>query len=209
MLLLQNFSKHYGSIPIITTTNLTLPPAIYWLKGPNGVGKSTFLKSIAGIIHSHGDITAPPVSLRQNPVAYRKRVSFAEAEPLYPEFLTGTNMIGLFTAARPGSPHDTQQRLDQMNMHEYINEPIGTYSSGMQKKLAIVLAFIGNPDIILLDEPLITLDANALDTLSRWITQQHAQHNTTFIIASHQPLALSTAVHTLQIQDHTILTDAQ
>lgn len=208
MLLLQNFSKHYGPTPVITTTNLTLPPAIYWLKGPNGVGKSTFLKSIAGIVHSHGDITAPPVSLKQNPVAYRKRVSFAEAEPLYPEFLTGTDMIGLFTAARQGSHHDTQQRLDQMNMYEYINEPIGTYSSGMQKKLAILLAFIGTPNIILLDEPLITLDTNALDILSRWITQQHDQHNATFIIASHQPLVLRTAVHTLQIQDHNILAGA-
>jgi ABC-2 type transport system ATP-binding protein len=68
-----------------------------------------------------------------------------------------------------------------------IDKPIGTYSSGMLKKLSLVLAFLGNPKLILLDEPLITIDAESLKILYSWIREEHNK-GVSFMLSSHQAL---------------------
>jgi len=78
-----------------------------------------------------------------------------------------------------------------------VHEPVGTYSSGMLKKPALVLAFLGQPTCILLDEPLATLEAAAIPVLCAWMARQQAQHGTSFLLSSHQPFA-SAALPTLQ-----------
>ena len=100
MLQFQNFTKSYGNYPALKIENLQLKHGIYWIKGVNGSGKSTLLKSIAGILAFHGDILLDEsISIKKQPVAYRKLVNFAEAEPVFPDFLTGSEMIALFIAA--------------------------------------------------------------------------------------------------------------
>jgi ABC-2 type transport system ATP-binding protein len=79
--------------------------------------------------------------------------------------------------------------LETMKMHDYVSEPIGSYSTGMLKKLSLLLAFLGNAKLILLDEPTITLDAESLQVLYAWIALRCKNNNTSFLIASHQPLA--------------------
>ena len=74
-------------------------------------------------------------------------------------------------------------------MMSYVHEPVGTYSSGMLKKLSLVLAFLGQPTCIVLDEPLTTLDAEAIPVLCSWITNQQAQQGTSFLLSSHQAFA--------------------
>ncbi|RZK47771.1 MAG: ATP-binding cassette domain-containing protein, partial [Hymenobacter sp.] len=122
-------------------------------------------------------------------VAYRRLVNFAEAEPVFPEFLTGRELINLFRVAKAGPPHQEDFYLESLRLTAYVHEPINTYSSGMRKKLALVLAFLGRPACILLDEPLTTLDAEAVPVLCAWIARQHAEQGTSFLLSSHQALA--------------------
>jgi ABC-2 type transport system ATP-binding protein len=112
-------------------------------------------------------------------------INFAEAEPVFPEFLTGMEMIALFMAAKDAPPRQHEYFIESMKMNAYINEPLGTYSSGMLKKLSIVLAFMGKPKIILLDEPLITLDVGSLKALYRLIDERHRQEKVSFFLSSH------------------------
>ena len=128
------------------------------------------------------------ISIKKQPVAYRKLVNFAEAEPLFPEFLTGKEMISLFASAKDAGAGQEQYFIESMKMQSYVDRPIGTYSSGMLKKLSLVLAFMGNPKLILLDEPLITIDAGSLKILYSWIRQQHSEKGVSFMLSSHQPL---------------------
>ncbi len=107
MLRLLNFSKDYGNIPVLNTTDILLDPGVYWIKGANGSGKSTLLKAIAGIIHSEGDIIAHGTSIKQNPVAYRKLITFAEAEPLVPRVPDGHRNDKV---VRPRPPCSTGRR---------------------------------------------------------------------------------------------------
>jgi len=189
MLQFVEFEKFYGNYPALKIDNLIIDPGIYWIKGANGSGKSTLLKSIAGILAFNGDIILDgDVSIKKQPAGYRKLVNFAEAEPLFPDFLTGREMVDLFVSAKGAAAGQEQEFLESMKMQTYIDRPIGTYSSGMLKKLSLVLAFLGKPKLILLDEPLITIDVESLKILYSWIGEQSRVNGVSFMLSSHQAL---------------------
>ncbi|QEM03969.1 ABC transporter ATP-binding protein [Mucilaginibacter rubeus] len=189
MLQFQNFTKSYGNYPALKIENLNLETGIYWIKGINGSGKSTLLKSIAGILAFDGDIMLEErISIKKQPVAYRKLVNFAEAEPVFPDFLTGTEMVRLFADAKDAPAGQEDRYIKSMGMQSFVDRPVGTYSSGMMKKLSLLLAFLGKPKLILLDEPLITIDTASLATLNSWIRERYEQEGTGFLLSSHQIL---------------------
>lgn len=189
MLQLTNFSKSYRGRAVLRIDSFAFAPGTYWIQGANGSGKSTLLKAIAGVTPFEGDIQlAGQYSVKQQAVAYRRLVNFAEAEPLFPEFLTGRELIQLFRSAKGGPPHQEDFYLEGLHMTPYVHEPVGTYSSGMLKKLSLVLAFLGQPTYIVLDEPLTTLDAAAIPVLCAWMARQQAEQGTSFLLSSHQAL---------------------
>lgn len=199
MLQLHNFSKTYRGRAVLRIDSFVFAPGSYWIQGANGAGKSTLLQAIAGVTPFDGDIVlAGQLSIKRQAAAYRRLVNFAEAEPLFPEFLTGRELIDLFRTAKNGPPHQEDFYLESLQMTGYVHEPVGTYSSGMLKKLSLVLAFLGQPTWILLDEPLTTLEAAAVPVLCGWISRQQTQHGTSFLLSSHQALATA-ALPALQL----------
>ncbi|MBY0479713.1 MAG: ATP-binding cassette domain-containing protein [Chitinophagaceae bacterium] len=188
MLRLIDTVKRYHSQLILHIPILHLQNDIYWVKGANGSGKTTFLKIIAGLLPFEGDIFCNDISLKNEPLAYRQNVGWAEAEPLYPTFLSGIDMIRLYCDIRKTPLNNAYQLIELFNMSGFINNAIGTYSSGMTKKLSLVLAFIGNPLLIILDEPLITLDQDAFSHICDLILDKHTNKKTCFIMSSHQEL---------------------
>ena len=205
MLTFKNFSKSYGSSCVLGINDFIIGPGLFWIKGANGSGKSTLLKSIAGIIDFDGDIVLESnVSLKKNPIPYRRQINFAEAEPVFPEFLTGMELIKLFANAKGGTSRQYLDYIEGMHMTEYMEDPLRTYSSGMLKKLSVVLAFLGSPKIILLDEPLITMDAESLQILYSWIITMYEEQQVTFLMSSHQPLDLSLDLHGLLVERQTL-----
>jgi ABC-2 type transport system ATP-binding protein len=206
MLLIQKFKKYYGSHLILKIDHLETEQGCFWVKGTNGSGKSTFLKVIAGILDFEGDILLDErLSIKKSPVEFRAAVNFAEAEPVFPGFLTGMEMIELFASAKNAPRKQEEYFIESMKMEEYINDSLSTYSSGMLKKLSLVLAFLGRPRLILLDEPLITIDAMSLDTLYTWIRETHKKTNVSFYLSSHQPLELKElVVNSILVQNQTV-----
>jgi len=191
MLQLAHYKKRYGPAVILDIPELMIPQGVYWVKGANRAGKSTLLKSIGGLLQFEGSIVLDGrLNIHTEPEAYRQRVNFADAEPLFPEFLTGRELIGFFSAAKGGTEEQTAYWIDCFGMQPYLNQLVGTYSSGMLKKLSIALAFLGDASLILLDEPCITLDTQALQALYTGIAERHQRHHTSFLISSHQPLAI-------------------
>ncbi|MFP5080069.1 ATP-binding cassette domain-containing protein [Pedobacter sp. JCM 36344] len=189
MLRILDYHKKYQNLPVLTVPELNLPNGIFSLKGTNGSGKSTLLKSLAGILHFHGNVLLnEKFSLKKDAIAYRTRVNFAPAEPIYPEFLTGYEMVKMFASAKSSHSNQAEKYISEMMMGSYIDDELGSYSSGMLKKLSLVLAFLGHPLLILLDEPLITIDTESLQILYSWIKERHQVEGCSFIIASHQIL---------------------
>jgi ABC-2 type transport system ATP-binding protein len=210
MLEFLQVQKSYGDRPVLSIPSLRLPEGIYWLRGSNGSGKTTFLRMIAGLLPFRGDIVLKNTSLRRNPVEYRRSVSWADAEPLYPDFLKGQDLVAFYREVRKASTQQVDELTDLFQIRSYLPAPIGTYSSGMVKRLSLVLAFIGLPALITLDEPLVTLDQDSIPMLYHYITACYRENNTSFLISSHQDIAtgalpeekvLSAAGQTITILD--------
>ena len=187
MLQFENVHKSYNEQPVLEIDNLTLERKIYWLQGVNGSGKTTFLKILAGQIPFGGDVLLEGISLRKDPLSYRRLVSFAEAEPLYPDFITGLELIRFYQDIRQSAATQTEMLIQLFRMHRFLSLPVGAYSSGMVKKLSLMLAFIGRTSLILLDEPLATLDEESIHILPDLISAYHKEFKTCFIFSSHQP----------------------
>src|SRR5689334_16178065 len=109
MLHLRQYKKAYGPEPVLEIEDLKLAAGIYWLKGENGAGKTTLLKSIAGLIPFEGEIGVTNLGLRQQRKLYTKAVSFAEAEPVFPAFLSGSDLQQFYLQTKGGSPAQMAQ----------------------------------------------------------------------------------------------------
>lgn len=182
-----NYSKAYGSHKILSISDMILQPGIHWIKGINGSGKSTLLKSIAGIIPFKGDITIDHLSVKTNPVPYRRLVSYSEAEPIYPDFLTANDLIEFITGARGEEKEVKGQLIQYFGVNHFLFQPTGGYSAGMLKKLSLCTAFLGNPTWILLDEPFAFLDSQA-ETILIELIMTKSKSGTNFILTSHHDI---------------------
>jgi ABC-2 type transport system ATP-binding protein len=201
--------KSYGRQEILSIPSLQLDKGIYWLQGANGSGKTTLLRMVAGLLPFKGDIQFDGLNLRREPVAYRRSVSWADAEPLYPAFLSGQDLVSFYQAIRKAPREQVEELINAFKVRSYLSVAIGAYSSGMTKKLSLVLAFMGNPSLIALDEPLVTLDHEAIPALYQWINTAYLQRNTSFLISSHQDLQMSALPigKTLMVGDRTMRID--
>ena len=180
------FEKSYGD-RLIIKADLQLDDEFYWLKGSNGSGKSTLLKSVAGLIPYKGRITIDDLDIKKHRVAYRNAVSYAEAEPVYPDFLTGNDLVAFYMETKGGSKQQADALTERLNIGSFMHTKTGTYSSGMLKKLSLALAFIGSPKLIMLDEPFITIDTTGIEQLDELI-QTHVSNGVQMLITSHQEL---------------------
>jgi ABC-2 type transport system ATP-binding protein len=185
MLAITNLSKKYGSHPVIHIPHLTIPDGTFWIEGGNGSGKTTLLKIIAGISPFEGNVSFNSIDLKKTPVLYRKEISYAEAEPQFPSSLTGLEIIRFIQKTRNADHAQVKGLVEYFNVENFINQAVGGYSSGMMKKLSILLAFIGSQKLILLDEPLITLDIAFIPLLLSTIKENQSK-GISFLITSHQ-----------------------
>jgi len=185
MLTITNFQKKYGTSlePVLSIIECKIDNGIYWIKGENGSGKTSLLKSIAGLIPFEGNITVAGCAINLNRMTYLQQVNYAEAEPQYPLFLSGKELIDFYRSAKKGNFPETL--IHDLGVEKFMHQKTSTYSSGMLKKLSLVLAFIGKPTLVLLDEPLIALDVAAVEVLQAAI-RQYNQSGVSFIITSHQ-----------------------
>jgi ABC-2 type transport system ATP-binding protein len=191
MLQLRSFRKSYQSHLVLSIDELDIPSGISWLKGENGAGKTSLFKSLAGILPFDGDVTLDSVSLKKDPIAFRRIVNYSEAEPLYPGFLTAKDLVRFVGKAKGASIDEQDYFCAQLGVNGYFNNPCGTFSSGMLKKLSLAIAFVGNPRLIILDEPLVTLDEASRENLMKLIMDKLADPRVTFMLSSHQSMDAS------------------
>lgn len=188
MLTFHQFKKSYNNQLIVQIENLSLDFGNYWVMGENGSGKSTLLKCIAGIVPYEGDITCDGIfNKNRSRQMFRKIVNHAEAEPQYPEFLKGMDLIQFYKITKGASNSQITNLINRLGIKSFASRKIGDYSSGMIKRLSLALSFIGNPRLILLDEPMITLDKDSTGVLLQLI-QEYTSNGVSVILTSHQEI---------------------
>jgi ABC-2 type transport system ATP-binding protein len=186
MLEVRGFKKQYNQHLILQFDELKLSNGVYWFKGENGSGKSTLFKSLAGLLPFDGDVILNNIDLKKKPLEYRKHVNYSEAEPSYPGFVTAKDLTRFVGKTKDATQQQQEYYSTLFAIDSYFEQTCETFSSGMLKKLSLSLAFLGAPDVIILDEPLITLDEHARKILLDHIKTLSSEK--IFLLSSHQLL---------------------
>lgn len=182
---IENLTQQYGSHQILNIPNWKIEEGIYWIHGENGAGKSTLFRTLAGMLPYTGQLVLNDhFDLQKNRVDYLLRLNLGEAEPLYPSFLTPNDLLEYVAEAKKAPVGQTNSLIEALGIN-YLKNTFGSCSSGMVKKVSLALAFLGNPSLIILDEPLITIDKDARTSLFELIKTYRAQ-GVTFLLSSHQ-----------------------
>lgn len=182
---IENLAQQYGSHQILNIPNWKIEEGIYWIHGENGAGKSTLFRTLAGMLPYTGQLVLNDhFDLQKNRVDYLLRLNLGEAEPLYPSFLTPNDLLEYVAEAKKAPVSQTNRLIEALGIN-YLKNTFGSCSSGMVKKVSLALAFLGNPSVIILDEPLITIDKDARTSLFELIKTYRAQ-GVTFLLSSHQ-----------------------
>ena len=185
VLKITSLRQKYGSLEILNIPSWEIDYGIYWIHGENGAGKSTLFRTLAGMLPYQGNVVLDnKFDLRKNPVDYRLRLNLGEAEPLYPSFLTPGDLIAFVAEAKQSPEGRAEMLISELGIN-YLTHPFGSCSSGMVKKVSLAISFLGNPSVIILDEPLITIDQEARTALFSLIETYHDQ-GVTFLLSSHQ-----------------------
>ncbi len=134
---------------------------IVGLIGPNGAGKSTLLNLIAGlIVPTEGRVTV--CGHRARSVAARRYLGFMPEHPVFPGLYTARAVLryhgALLGLSRPAIAEQLDRSVQQLQMQEFIDRPASDFSQGMKQRLALAIAMMGDPQLLLLDEP-----SNGLD----------------------------------------------
>jgi ABC-2 type transport system ATP-binding protein len=208
MLRLTQFRKAFGTQEILNIPDLTFEKGIHWIKGKNGSGKSTLFNCLAGLSPFEGQISLGEIDLKKQPNPYKLKVNYSQSEPLFPEFLTGNEMINFFAKLKKAPKGQVEMLAKKLSVDVYADQACGTYSSGMTKKLSIVLAFLGDPELIILDEPLITLDTQAQKIVSQMIVEAHSK-GVSFLFSTHQDFdnALIKASHSYLVHNQSLIAE--
>lgn len=188
MLEIQNLNKSYRRRKIIDNLNMTVYKGdIYGFLGANGEGKTTTIRMITSLIKADsGDIIINGKSvINCKNEAIRNIGAMVEAPKFY-ENMSGYENLELMARIMPGiSDRDIQNVLDLVGLKDRGRDKFKEYSMGMKQRLGIANALLGDPELIILDEPSNGLDPYGMKEINNLIVSLVKRFDKTFIISSH------------------------
>ena len=188
MLTIRNVSKTYGSSAEKAVDNLSFevkPGEIFGFLGPNGAGKTTTIKMITGIMSpDKGDVSVGGIDMCSNPLAAKQKIGYVTDNPeVFVQFKALEYLN--FTADVYGvSTEDRQQRIEKyttlFELDSVLNTRIGSFSHGMKQKLLIAASLIHEPELWILDEPIVGLDPQSAFRLKTLMKEYSSRGKTVF-----------------------------
>ncbi len=185
-----NLTKFYGNYPACIDINLEIAKGdVFALIGPNGAGKTTTIKMLTGILKpTKGDIIINDISIIENPLAAKKIIGYVPDRPFLYEKLTGREFLLMVKEIFKVSDNKFNSLLDfyliYFDFKDRIDELIENYSHGMKQKIVLISALVHDPEIIIMDEPLVGLDPKSSKLLKDLI-KKLANQGKTFFISTH------------------------
>ncbi|GLS82237.1 ABC transporter ATP-binding protein [Paraferrimonas haliotis] len=162
---ISQLTKRYPSHTALSGINVSLEAGeTVALLGHNGAGKSTLIKLILGVIQAErGTIEFRD---RQGRLCGRNsplNIGYLPENLSLYERMTGLKVLSFFADLKGVSTDEVQQTLHDCNLHDVQHQLVGSYSKGMKQRLGLAQAILGNPDLLLLDEPTVGLDSHSTE----------------------------------------------
>ncbi len=155
--------------PTIKNVSLSFDSGIYVITGPNGAGKTTLLETIIGLLKPYkGEAYLLGVNTKSRKIfKVRRKCSYVPQDFMKPptEAYTGLDVIKLGLIFNRNGLKDVTEFAKKLNALDILEKPFGKLSGGQQQKIMILRALVRNPEILLLDEPFSSIDAESRDNL--------------------------------------------
>jgi len=177
--------RRFGRTWALRECGLSIPEGrVAALVGPNGAGKTTLLNLVAGLIQpSAGSVLRFGEPVRDEPASLGRFAYMAQDSALYPSF-TVADLLGFGRRLNPGWDDDlARDRMARLGIP--LRKRVRQLSGGQRAQCALVLAMAKRPDLLLLDEPLASLDPLARHDVMALLMEMVALHGTTVILSSH------------------------
>lgn len=170
MIEISNLSKKFSKLKVLNNVNLSCREGeCIALIGPNGCGKTTLIKSILGmVIPTEGTIKFKETIISNN-FEYRKYIGYMPQIGRYPDNMTIGQILEMIKEIRKTERQYDEDLLHQFNLKELFDKRMRTLSGGTTQKVSATLAFLFNPDVLILDEPTAGLDPLASEILKEKI----------------------------------------
>jgi ABC-2 type transport system ATP-binding protein len=185
MLRFEGICKSFGTRAVLRNLGAGIGPGVTALRGPNGIGKSTLLRVLAGVTEPDaGRVWIDGLALERDAQAARRRLSYAPDEcPVYP-FVTGQELLDFVAyAKRCALGEQVGALVERFGLARHLGTRCGDMSLGTQKKLMLAAAWIGEPAVLLFDEPSNGLDADARALLIELLVAKGQQ--ATVLVSTH------------------------
>lgn len=159
----KNVTKKRGRITVLKNISFRLEPGIYGLLGANGAGKTTLFNIICGLLSEDcGGIMFDNKDIKDEKGLFLSRLGFLPQDFAYYSNFTGLKFMLYMSALKGIEKRDAREEcirlLEMVGLSEKRNVRIGKYSGGMKQRLGIAQAMLGNPELLILDEPTVGLD---------------------------------------------------
>lgn len=189
MITVSHLTKRYGAHTAVSNVSFTIEKGkVYGFLGPNGAGKSTTMNIITGCLAAtEGEVTIDGHDIFEEPLEAKKRIGYLpEIPPLYAD-MTPTEYLRFIARARGFSGAEARKQMDAAMERARITEVkdrlIRNLSKGYRQRVGIAQALIGNPEVIILDEPTVGLDPSQIIEIRTLISKLGKER--TVILSSH------------------------
>jgi len=185
MIEIKNIYKKFGKLEVLNDVNLTFKKGeCIALIGPNGCGKTTLIKSVLGmVIPTKGDILFDEKSIL-NKYKYRDQIGYMPQIGRYPDYMTVGQIIEMIKKIRNSDEVLDEDLIHTFELEKIFDKQMRTLSGGTTQKVSAILAFLFNPDVLILDEPTAGLDPLASEMLKEKIIKER-EKGKLILITSH------------------------
>lgn len=184
----NHLSKQSGNTYRVNDLSMAVPEnCVYGFLGPNGAGKSTTLKMILGLIHpSQGSIKLfGTVMNSANRLSILRQTGSLIENPGGYGHLTGLENMQIIQKLKGVNEAEISSALKTVRLYDQRDKKLSNYSLGMKQRLGIAMAILGNPKLLILDEPTNGLDPAGIQEMRQLICSLPKERNMTVIISSH------------------------
>jgi ABC-type multidrug transport system ATPase subunit len=183
ILTVENISKNYGNIKALKGVSFSVPSGcVFGILGPNGSGKTTLLGIIMNVLKASGGSYKLFDEVATD--AHRKKIGTLLETPNFYHYLSAIQNLKISCAIKGIGEEDIETVLQTVDLWKRKDSPFSTYSLGMKQRLAIGAALLGNPDVLVFDEPTNGLDPVGIAEIRSLIKDLSAKGKT-IIMASH------------------------